>query len=97
MATEKMYDLAFQYKAAKLWKLLYDDEVFAVKLPDGETGYCSVMGMIGQHLALGLYVGDEGYQSYRILLDVGFADVDSTMIPLLMSSGSLKPFPQGSG
>ena len=52
MATEKMYDLAFQYKAAKLWKLLYDDEVFAVKLPDGETGYCSVMGMIGQHLAL---------------------------------------------
>ena len=91
MATEKMYDLAFQYKAAKLWKLLYDDEVFAVKLPDGETGYCSVMGMIGQHLALGLYVGDEGYQSYRILLDVGFADVDSiTMGEVLTSQDCLQ-------
>ncbi len=86
MATERMYDLAFQYKATKLWKLLYDDELFAVKLSDGEIGYCSVMGMVGQHLALGLYVGEEGYQSYRILLDGGFADADSIMMGEVLTS-----------
>lgn len=69
MASEKMYDLAFQYKAIKLWKLLYDDELFAVRLSDGETGYCCVMGMRGEHIALSLYVGEDGYFSYRAMLD----------------------------
>ena len=64
MATEKMYDLAFQYKGTKLWQQFYDDELFAVRLSDGEIGYCCVMGMIGEHNALALYVGEEGYQSY---------------------------------
>lgn len=67
MATEKMYDLAFQYKETKLWKQLYDDELFAVKLSDGEIGYCCVMGMMGEHTALAVYVGAEGYQSYCAL------------------------------
>ena len=65
MASEKMYDLAFQYKATKLWKKLYDDEIFAVQLSDGETGYCCVMGMLGDHISLALYVGEDGYLSYR--------------------------------
>ena len=64
MATDKMYDLAFQYKGTKLWQQFYDDELFAVKLADGEVGYCCVMGMIGEHNALAVYVGDKGYQSY---------------------------------
>lgn len=86
MATERMYDLAFQYKKTKLWKLLYDDEIFAVKLSDGAIGYCSVMGMMGQHLALGLYVGDEGYQSYRILLDRGSVCGGSIMMDELLAA-----------
>ena len=67
MATEKMYDLAFQYKGTKLWQQLYEDEMFAVQLPDGEIGYCSTMGRMGDHLSLALYVGDSGYQSCRYL------------------------------
>ena len=31
MATERMYELAFQYKGTKLWQQLYDDELFAVR------------------------------------------------------------------
>lgn len=67
--TEKMYELAFQYKSTKLWEKVSDDELFAVQLEDGEIGYCTVMGMLGDHFALGLYVGESGYQSYRFLLD----------------------------
>ena len=50
--TEKMYELAFQYKSTKLWQQLYDDELFAVQLEDGEIGYCSIMGELGDHIAL---------------------------------------------
>lgn len=76
LATERMYDLAFQFKEGKLWKLLYDNELFAVQLSDGEIGYCSVMGMLGEHLALGLYVGDEGYLNLRALCERDFASLD---------------------
>ena len=71
-----MYELAFQYKKTKLWKKLYDSQVFAVRLPDGEMGYCSVMGMLGEHLALAVYIGDRGYQSYRKIAFSGMEPMD---------------------
>ena len=68
MATEKMYDLAFQFKRTKLWKQILESELFAVRLSDGEIGYCCVMGIGGEHIALSLYVGAEGFRSYRELV-----------------------------
>ncbi len=64
MANEKMYDLAFEFKKTALWRQMTDDQLFAVKLPDGEIGYCCVMGKLGQHLSLAIYVGETGYNSY---------------------------------
>jgi len=82
---EKMYELAFQYKSTKLWQQLYDDELFAVQLGDGEIGYCSIMGELGDHIALGLYVGESGYQSYRFLLDQP-RQVDDILMGALLTS-----------
>jgi hypothetical protein len=65
--TEKLYDTALQYKKTKLWKQLVDTELFALKLSNGEIGYCSVMGELGEHVALGLYIGSGGLDSYRKL------------------------------
>lgn len=74
MATEKMYEMAFRYKRAKLWKKMLDSELFALRLSDGEIGYCCVMSMGEGHNALALYVGDEGYQSFR---EMAFQDDDN--------------------
>ena len=91
MATDKMYDLAFQYKGTKLWQQFYDDELFAVRLSDGEIGYCCVMGRIGEHNALGLYVGDEGFQSYQRLRNADHASMtDQQMGELLTSQSCLQ-------
>ena len=68
MIPDKLYDLAFSYKKTKLWKKLYDTQMFAVKLSDGEIGYICVMGIAGEHCALALYVGDKGFESYSRLL-----------------------------
>ena len=65
MIPEHLYDLAFQYRGTKLWKKLYDSDIFAVRLPDGKIGYCTVMGNLGDYIALGLYVEAKGWQSYR--------------------------------
>ena len=86
MATEKMYELAFQYKGTKLWQQLYDDELFAVLLSDGAIGYCCVMGMVGEHNALALYVGGEGYQSYCAIRNADQDRMTDQMMGELLTS-----------
>lgn len=76
MADNRLYNLAFAFKNSKLWNKLNDDDLFAVRLPDGEIGYCSVMGMAGEHYALAVYPGDAGFQSFHRLYDL---DIDSAV------------------
>lgn len=65
MIKDKLFDAAFRYKSTGLWKKLWDSDVFALTLPDGETGYISIMGKSGEYNALALYLGDDGYLSYN--------------------------------
>ena len=66
---DRLYELAFALRKAKPWKTLFDSELFALSLPNGETGYCSVMGFLGEHLAIALYVGNHGLDCYRLLVN----------------------------
>ena len=63
MISDKLYELAFAYKKTKLWKILWESELFAVKFSDGRIGYISIMGNLGEYCALGLYIGEEGLNS----------------------------------
>lgn len=65
MISDKLYALAFEYKKTKLWEMLWDEQLFAVKMPDERIGYISIMGAAGQHCALGLYIGEDGFESFR--------------------------------
>lgn len=71
MNREILYDAAFRYKKTGLWKKIWDSEIFAIKLRSGEPGYISVMGQLGEYNALALYIGDEGYKSYRVMANGG--------------------------
>lgn len=70
MISNKLYALAFEYKKTKLWKILRDTEVFAVKMSDGEIGYISIMGIAGEHCAMGLYLGEKGFDSLRMIIKI---------------------------
>lgn len=60
----ELYDLGFRFKAVELWNELEDKQMFAVRLPDGSEGYCSVMGMLGLNLCLAMYLGKDGFSGY---------------------------------
>ncbi len=68
MISDKLYGLAFAYKKTKLWKKLWDTDVFAVRLSGDRIGYISIMGANGGHCALGLYTEEEGFGSFRDLM-----------------------------
>lgn len=71
MYPDQLYQLAFTFRKTKLWKSLYESELFAVALPGGEVGYCSVMGFGGEHLSLALYIENKGLDSFRLLQEAG--------------------------
>lgn len=70
MISDKLFGLAFEYKKTKLWNVLWDQDVFAIKLSDGRIGYISIMGAAGRHCALALYIGEEGFDSFRTVASV---------------------------
>lgn len=61
---DELYDAALRFRKVKLWSKLKYSDIFAVKLSDGEIGYCCIMGNLGEYYALSLYVGNEGLLSY---------------------------------
>lgn len=69
--TDEMLEAAFRFRSVCLWEKLTDSHVFAFRLSDGETGYCSVMGNADQHYSLGFYKGKKGFSSYLKTLEMG--------------------------
>lgn len=57
---ERLYDLAFEFKSTKMWKKLWEANMFAVRFSDGETGYCCISGMMGEGPALTVHIGKTG-------------------------------------
>ena len=56
-----LYDAAFRYYKEKPWKKLHEDEIFAVKLSSGETGYCNVLGRGGDYISVDIFIGQKGW------------------------------------
>lgn len=82
---DELMEAAFRFRSEKLWKKLYDTDIFAVKLSNGEIGYCCVMGNLGECLALALYIGDEGLYSLRFINEIA-PKLDSSFAILLEQS-----------
>ena len=105
MASDKLNELAQQFKKTKLWKTIGDDDLFAVRLSDGETGYCCVRGETGNPVGLLLFVGDSGFQYLREMFDPGQGDFGAFLEPMenldmeapLRQNYLLFYFPQGAG
>lgn len=60
-----LYQAATAFKQLAPWQWMLDSATFGVQNPeDGEIGYCSIMGQLGEHFALGVYRGSAGLDGY---------------------------------
>ncbi|HPT82718.1 MAG TPA: hypothetical protein PLM25_02440 [Limnochordia bacterium] len=67
-----LYAAAIAFKQAEPWRNLYDTDLIAVENPlDGLVGYCSVMGRMGQHFGLCVFLGAQGLEGFFQLLELG--------------------------
>ncbi|MCA9937915.1 MAG: hypothetical protein KC418_04695 [Anaerolineales bacterium] len=61
----QLLELARQLKALSPWQWMYEDQIFGVEDPEtGEINYASIMGMLGEHCAIGFYLGEEALSRY---------------------------------
>ncbi|PKY93386.1 DUF7309 domain-containing protein [Facklamia hominis] len=65
---EELLQLAHDYRQCKLWKKLNENQVFAVDLAGKKTIYLSILGILGEHIALSIYQDSkEVYQLKRVM------------------------------
>jgi len=84
-----LYESAVRVKEISPWEWMTETDVFGVRSPEtGELGFVSVMGMLGEHFAVSLYLGSEGINGFLDLQEMGpFADPeDLIQIPQLQAS-----------
>lgn len=63
-----LYELARQIGAMAPWTLMEETDLFAVYDPESDqTGYVSIMGTLGEHRAIDVYLGDDGLRGFLAL------------------------------
>src|SRR3954451_9724117 len=68
----ELYEAVVRVKELSPWEWMTETDVFAVQNPEtDELGFVSVMGMLGEHYAMSLYLGPEGIYGFWYFEDMG--------------------------
>lgn len=67
---KRLYELAAKVKELAPWEWMEEAEFFGVQNPETEEiGFISIMGLLGEHLSMAVYLGAEGLYGYWRISD----------------------------
>jgi hypothetical protein len=70
---KELYELAVKLKELAPWEWMDETEIFGVENPETkEICFVSVMGMLGEHLSIGIYLGAHGLYGFWDFQEAGF-------------------------
>ncbi|UCE08349.1 MAG: hypothetical protein JSW07_10160 [bacterium] len=62
---QKLFEFMIELKEIAPWKWMVEQDIFAVQHPEtNELGFVSVMGYVGEHYAISVYLGDNGLYGF---------------------------------
>ncbi|NJN98308.1 MAG: hypothetical protein HC875_31575 [Anaerolineales bacterium] len=68
----RLYEVWDQFKEVAPWQWMDETKIFGVQDPDsGQLGFVSVMGSLGEHYAIALYLDREGLYGFHALEQAG--------------------------
>lgn len=85
----QLYEVATQVKELAPWEWMMEDDLFGVQDPDtSQVGFVSIMGALGEHYAVAVYLGPAGLYGFWHLQELGNnLDADAFFeIPQLQAS-----------
>ncbi len=85
----RLYEATIQIKEIAPWEWMSEMDVFGVRDPEtGDLGFVSVMGALGEHFSIAVYLGPKGVYGFWDLEDTGPNDVPERLleIPQLQAS-----------
>jgi hypothetical protein len=85
----RLVQAAIHIKEMAPWEWMSEMDIFGVRNPEtGETGYVSIMGELGEHYAVAVYLGSQGLYRFLGFQDAGpdTAAEDLLAIPHLQAS-----------
>jgi hypothetical protein len=75
---QRLYELAIELKEMAPWNWMSEVDLFGLQNPrDGQLGFVSIMGELGEHLALALYRGPKGLAGFWSVAE----DMDFELYP----------------
>jgi hypothetical protein len=79
MPTAMLYDLADRLYQLAPWESVGEDQIIRLIHPEtGESGYLSIMGELGTHRSLAVYLGEEALHRYNLMQE---DDPDDPEVP----------------
>jgi len=85
----RLYEVAGRVKEAAPWQWMFETDLFALQDPrTGELGFVSVMGNLGEHLAVANYPRAEGFYGFWLMATGNERNVEEEffMLPQLQAS-----------
>lgn len=87
----RLYQAASRVKEMAPWEWMSETDIFGVKNPEtGETGFISVMGALGEHFCVAVYLGPKGLHGFWVFHELGVDAPAEMLIEIPHLQGSFE-------